>query len=161
MRRALVLFLGLAVLGLPASAQPRATQEQAVALVKKGVSYYQQHGREKALAAFNDPKGPFVQGELYFFVYGANGDGIALAHGQNAKMVGKQLLDMRDAKGVYIIREGNRIAASPEGRGWIDYYWPNRVSKAVEYKTSYIERVGDIWIGCGVQKLQLPPAASK
>lgn len=129
---------------------PRATAEEAVALVKKGVAYYKTHGRAKALAAFNDPKGEFVKGELYFFVYSANGDGIVLAHGQNPRMLGKNLIDMQDAHGTYIIRESTRIANSIAGQGWLEYMWPNSITKTLEPKKSYIERVGDIWIGCGV-----------
>ncbi|MDM4765707.1 cache domain-containing protein [Pelomonas sp. SE-A7] len=143
-------LLGLCLMPCGVLAESRATPEEAVALVRQGVAFYQANGRVKALAAFNDPKGPFVKGELYFFVYGANGDGVALAHGQNPKMVGKKLLDMRDANGRFLIRDANRVAASPDGRGWIRYMWPNRLTKRVEPKLSYIERVGDIWIGCGV-----------
>ncbi len=129
---------------------PRATAEQAVALVKKGVAYYKTYGRAKALAAFNDPKGEFVKGELYFFVYSTNGDGIVLAHGQNPRMLGKNLIDMQDAHGFYIIREATKIANSPAGNGWLEYMWPNSITKTLEPKKSYIEKVGDIWIGCGV-----------
>ncbi len=131
-------------------AVPRATAEQAVALVKKGVAFYKSNGRTKALAAFNDAKGEFVKGELYFFVYSTNGDGIVLAHGQNPRMLGKNLIDMQDAHGFYIIREATKIANTPAGSGWLEYMWPNSVTKTLEPKKSYIERVGDIWIGCGV-----------
>lgn len=132
-----------------ASAQ-KATAEDAVALVKKGVAYLKEHGKERALAAFNDQQGQFVKGELYFFVYSTNGDGINLAHGQNPKMLGKKLIDMRDPDGLFVIRDMTAIANSPEGKGWYKYKWPNSLTKAVEPKQSYVERVGDIWIGCGI-----------
>ncbi|MFZ6871651.1 cache domain-containing protein [Undibacterium sp. Di27W] len=148
----LMMVLFAMVAGSSAYANEKATEEQAVAFVKKGVEYYKKNGKEKALAAFSDPNGEFVKGELYFFVYGANGDGIVLAHGQNQKMIGKQLLDMKDVDGVYLIREANKIAVSPEGKGWVSYKWPNSITKALEAKKSYIERVGDIWIGCGIYK---------
>ncbi|MCV2367806.1 cache domain-containing protein [Roseateles oligotrophus] len=128
----------------------RATPEDAVAMVKKGAAYLKAHGKEKALAAFNDQKGEFVKGELYFFVYGTNGDGIVLAHGQNPKMLGKKLIDMRDPDGLFVIRDMTAIANSPEGKGWYKYKWPNTLTRAVETKLSYVERVGDIWIGCGI-----------
>lgn len=139
---------------LPSFAAEKASRDDAVAFVKKGVEFYKKNGKEKALAAFNDPNGEFVKGELYFFVYGANGDGINLAHGQNPKMNGKNLLDMKDVNGVYLIREANKIAASTEGKGWISYMWPNSMTKQLEAKESYIEKVGDIWIGCGIYKPQ-------
>lgn len=131
-------------------AAERASMEEAVAFVKKGAAYLRAHGKEKAFAAFNDPNGPFVKGELYFFVYSANGDGIALAHGQNPNMIGRRLIDLKDVDGVKIIREATKIANSREGKGWLKYRWPNSVTQKVENKQSYIERVGDVWIGCGV-----------
>ncbi|HYD61552.1 MAG TPA: cache domain-containing protein [Noviherbaspirillum sp.] len=147
-----ILFSGILWLVVLSSAYGagRATPEDAVAFVKKGVEYVKTHGKEKALAAFNDPNGPFIKGELYFFVYGINGDGIVLAHGQNPKMIGRQLIEMKDLDGVYIIKEALKVANSPEGKGWIRYRWPNSLSGKVEMKRSYIERVNDIWIGCGV-----------
>ncbi|MCV2367805.1 cache domain-containing protein [Roseateles oligotrophus] len=153
MRRNWLKFgLGLLVsLGcLTSSFAQKATTEDAVALVKKGVAYLKENGKEKAFAAFNDPQGQFVKGELYFFVYGTNGDGIVLAHGQNPKMLGKKLIDMKDVDGLPIIRDMTAIANSPEGKGWYKYKWPNSVTKAVEGKQSYVERVGDVWIGCGI-----------
>ncbi len=131
-------------------AAERATMDDAVRLVKKGAAYLKANGKEKAFAAFNDPNGPFIKGELYFFVYSTNGDGIALAHGQNPKMIGRRLIGLKDVDGVYIIREATKIANSPEGHGWLKYRWPNTVTQAVEKKQSYIERVGDVWIGCGI-----------
>ena len=154
--KALMMNLAFAVLACSISmrgmAAERATAEQAVALVKKGIEYYKKNGREKSLAAFSDPNGEFVKGELYFFVYSTNGDGIVLAHGQNQKMIGRHLIDMRDTDGVFLIKEATKIANTPEGKGWISYNWPNSVTKSVEAKRSYIERVDDIWIGCGIYK---------
>jgi len=141
-----------ASLSFPCFSEEQATQKEAVALVKKGIEFYKKYGKEKALAAYSDPNGEFVKRELYFFVYSINSDGIVLAHGQNQKMIGMHLLDMRDAKGKFMIREMNKIANTPEGKGWSSYYWPNSVTKKVEAKTSYVERVGDIWIGCGIYK---------
>ena len=144
--------ISAALISVSAFAAEKATAEEAIAFVKKGVAFVKENGKEKALAAFSDPHGQFVKGELYFFVYGTNGDGIVLAHGQNQKMIGLHLLDMKDNDGVPLIREAIKVANSPEGKGWINYNWPNSVTKTVEAKRSYIERVGDIWIGCGIYK---------
>ena len=147
----IVLALTVALLGGAAGAgETRATADEAIALVKKGVEFVKKNGKEKALAEFSNPNGQFVKGELYFFVYSTNGDGIVLAHGQNQKMIGRHLIDMKDTDGVYLIKESTKVANSPEGKGWVNYRWPNSVTQKVEPKRSYIERVGDIWIGCGI-----------
>jgi cytochrome c len=152
--RTIVLSLIVAITGIgtTAIAAERATAEEAIALVKKGIAFYRENGKEKALAAFSDPKGAFVKNELYFFVYGTNGDGIVLAHGQNQKMIGRHLIDMKDNDGILMIREATKIANSSEGKGWLNYNWPNSVTGKVEAKRSYIERIDDIWIGCGIYK---------
>ncbi|WP_338844420.1 cache domain-containing protein [Massilia sp. W12] len=136
-----------------ASAQAvRSTPEQAKAMVKRAISYYREHGKEKAFARFNDPQGAFVKGDLYLFAFHLKGDGIQLVHGNNPKMLGKNVLDMRDADGKLIIRAFIELANSPQGAGWVDYKWPHPLTKAQEIKTSYIERVDDIFIGCGAYK---------
>jgi signal transduction histidine kinase len=144
------LSLVLSFLCVSAAFAQKASADEAVAMVKKGVAYVKEHGKEKALAAFSDPTGPFVKGELYLFVYPTNGEGTVLAHGQNPKMIGKKLIDMKDTDGLPIIKDMTAIANSPEGKGWYKYKWPNSLTKAVEAKQSYVERVGDMWIGCGI-----------
>ncbi|MFB9244279.1 cache domain-containing protein [Massilia antarctica] len=134
-----------------ASAQDakRGTADEAVAMVKKASAYLNDNGREKAVAAFNDPKGEFIKGDLYVFMF--TFDGTALAHGQNAKMVGKNLMDLKAGE-VYPIREFVKIANSPAGKGWFGYKWPNSITKAMEEKNTYIERNGDVLIGVGTYK---------
>lgn len=89
-------------------------------------------------------------GTLYIFSYGMSGDGINLAHGQDQKLIGKQLNLLQDVNGKYIIKEFFNVANSPAGQGWIDYDWPNNVTNSVDAKSSYIERIGDILVGCGL-----------
>lgn len=127
----------------------RGTADEAVAMVKKASAYLTENGREKAIAAFNDPKGEFIKGDLYVFMF--TFDGTALAHGQNAKMVGKNLMDLKAGE-VYPIREFIKIAKSPAGTGWFGYKWPNSITKAMEEKNTYIERNGDVLIGVGTYK---------
>lgn len=127
------------------------TAEEATALVKKAVAFVKTNGREKAFAEFNNPKGQFASGSLYIFVYDLQGTSLAIGNGNSAKMVGKNLLDMRDAEGTYLIK-GLIAIANTKGQGWFDYKWPNPVTKAIEPKSSYIEKLDDMLIGCGIYK---------
>ncbi|MRV71208.1 histidine kinase [Duganella sp. FT92W] len=149
------LTLCLAVAASSALAQEthRGTADEAVAMVKKAGAYLEKNGRDKAVAAFNDPKGEFIKGDLYVFMFGMTGDqqGVALAHGQNPKMVNKNLMEL-NAGGVYPIKEFLKIANSPAGKGWVSYKWPNSISKNMEDKSTYIEKYGDVLIGVGVYK---------
>ncbi len=56
------------------------TPEELKAFVEKAYVYTQKAGREEALAAFNDPNGDFIDGELYIFANDMNGTTLALPY---------------------------------------------------------------------------------
>jgi cytochrome c len=149
---AAMLSLGLAGAALAAD-EHRGTPDEATAMVKKAGAYLKENGKEKAIAAFNKSNGEFIKGDLYVFMFGMTGDktGVALAHGQNPKMVDKNLLEL-NAGGVYPIKEFIKLANSPAGKGWVVYKWPNSISKNLEEKHTYIEKFGDVLIGVGIYK---------
>ena len=82
-------------------------------------------------------------------VYGIDGKG--LAHGSNAKMIGKDLIDMRDVDGKYFVKERVEIAKT-KGKGWQDYKFMNPVTKQIEPKSMYIQRHEDMIFGAGIYK---------
>ncbi len=125
------------------------TKEEAEALVKKAINMIKSEGKEKAFAEINNPQGKFVDRDLYIFVYDINGK--CVAHGFNPKMIGKDLLEMKDADGRYFVKERIEIAKN-KGKGWQDYKFTNPLTKKIELKTAYIERVDDLIVGCGVYR---------
>lgn len=150
MKRLVYCFLFTALIATPLFSQgKRGTPQEAKELVKKAIAYLKEHGKEKAFAAFSDLNGKFVDGDLYIFVYDLSGK--CLAHGANPKMIGKDLIDLKDADGKAFVKERIELAKS-KGSGWQDYKFTNPVTKEIEQKTAYIERVDDIIIGCGAYK---------
>jgi cytochrome c len=143
--------LAAALLVLPAmpGADDYATTKDAELMVHKAVQFFRKEGREKALAAFSDPKGRFTYRDLYIMVYDMNGK--CVAHGQKKERIGKSLIDDRDAGGKAFVRERIEIARQ-HGKGWQDYKFQNPLTGKVELKTSYFEREGDLIIGCGAYK---------
>jgi signal transduction histidine kinase len=137
--------------GTSAVAAERGSAEEASALVKKAVAYIKANGKEKAFAAINDSKGQFVDRDLYIFVYDMKGTNLAIGNGNAAKMNGKSLIDLRDADGKYILKSFIETV-STKGSGWVDYKWPNPVTKNVEAKSSYVEKLDDIIVGAGIYK---------
>ncbi len=127
----------------------RGTAEQAVALVKKAAAYFRANGKEKAFAAYDDPKGEFVDRDLYIFVYSQKGE--ILAHGANKRMIGKNLMDIKDEDGKKFVKEQIDLAMS-KGSGWVDLKWVNPVTKTMQPKASYVEKVDDVIIGSGIYK---------
>lgn len=132
-----------------AQAQDKATAEEAVAMVKKAVAHIVANGTEKSYAEFGNKQGGFVDRDLYVVVYGL--DGKVLAHGANAKLVGKELIDAQDVDGVYYVRDRvEKAKASPSF--WQDYKFVNPVTKKVEPKRMYCERVGETAVCGGIYK---------
>jgi cytochrome c len=134
-------FALLAAVAFTAFAQAQTTSHsygstaEAEALVKKAIVFYDKNGKDKAMAEFQKSPGPFVDRDLYVTVYTPQGD--ALAH-INPKMVGKNMMDLRDANGKYHIKE--RMEASRKGKsGWQDLEFFNPVTKKVEPKRMYWE----------------------
>lgn len=146
------LYCLLALLVLAALGQGRAmasgTADDAVAMVRKAVVYLKKNGKDKAYAEFNNPKGQFREGDLYIVVFDMNG--LGLAH-INPRLVGKLTGDIRDVDGKSIFLAQRKIAME-QGAGWVDYKWPNPVSGRIENKSTYLEKVDDIIIMCGIYK---------
>src|SRR5574344_474821 len=136
-------------LAFAAAAADKGTAAEAVAMVQKGVALMQSVGPEKAFAEFNDPQGAFVQKDLYVMCYDMAGNN--KCHGSNPKLIGKNLLEIKDADGKFIVK-GLIEAAQKGGKQWVDYRWPNATTKAVEPKSTYVEKVGDVLIGVGIYK---------
>ena len=138
----------LALLGCLTAASASQKQEDAKVLVKKAVAFLKKNGNEAAFAEFNKSQGQFTKGELYIFVYDSKG--VSLAHGGNQKLIGKNLHDLKDPDGKYLVQD--IIKAAKRGGGWSEYKWANPVTKRIEPKVSYVEPVGDLAIGCGFYK---------
>jgi signal transduction histidine kinase len=122
---------------------------EAEALVKKAVAEIKAAGKDKAFAEINNPKGKFTDRDLYVFVYDMNGK--CVAHGFNQKMIGKDLVDMKDPDGKFYVKERIEIAKT-KGKGWQDYKFTNPVTKKMENKTAYVEKLDDLIVGSGAYK---------
>ncbi|MES2261379.1 MAG: cache domain-containing protein [Pseudomonadota bacterium] len=147
--RALAALLFACCMGQAAAAANVGTADEAVAMVKKAIAYLNANGKDKAFAEFNNPNGQFKDRDLYIAVLDANG--MTLAHGGNAKLIGKQMIDLKDVDDKFFIKSFLDVART-KGSGWVDYKWPNPVSKVMEKKSTYVERAGDLVFICGIYK---------
>ncbi len=138
------------LLGASSHAQnAHGTAPEAVAMVQKVIASIKANGREKTFADVNNLQGPFRDRDLYVTINDMNGKN--LAHGANAKMQGKDLMDLKDADGKLFVRERMELAKT-KGKGWQDYKFVNPVSKQIEQKSMYFEKYEDIVINCGIYK---------
>ena len=109
-------------------------------------AYIKANGHDKGFAEITrrDSK-EFHDRDLYLAVHRM--DGTAVAHGTNEKMVGKNFIEIKDMDGKEYIKERVSLAQS-KGTFWTDYKFNNPVTKKIEPKTAYCERLDD-YIVCG------------
>ena len=136
-----------------AADQGTAAEAEAEAMVKKAVAHLKTTAPDKAYDEFTNGK-TFMERDLSIVVYDLNGKN--LARGANPKLVGKDLIGLKDPDGMPLIqlfvdlakRKGKR-----KGKGWVEgCKFMNPVSQKIEGKAMYLERVGDTLVGCGIHK---------
>ena len=141
--------LAAATIALPALASTYGTKDEALALARKAVAHYKSVGKDKAFADFNNKTGGFVDRDLYVFVFDAKGT--VLSHGANEKLIGRDLMQLKDADGKVFVKDMMDVAKA-QGKGWVDYKWPNPVTKQIEAKSTYVEKADDVVFGVGIYK---------
>jgi signal transduction histidine kinase len=127
-----------------------ATRDDAQAMVKKALDAIKADGTAKVYAEIIKKSERFVDRDLYVVVYGL--DGKVLAHGANEKLVGIDMLDAQDVDGKPFVKERVELAKS-KGTFWQDYKFVNPVSKKIEPKQMYCERLEETAVCAGVYKL--------
>ncbi len=126
---------------VPAFSGDHPTREEVEKFVKEAKAYALKYGTEKFLSEIIDPKGLFIRGELYIAAY--SNDTIVLAHGAKPYLVGKDLSNLKDKKGLNLAEAYNN--AIENGNGWIEYYWENPVTKKIQKKLGYALRVDETY----------------
>jgi cytochrome c len=123
--------------------------KEAKAFVQKAIQFYKKTGKAIAMAEFTNPKGPFVQGDMYVFVL--NLKGTLLAHGVNEKYIGQDFIDVKDSDGRSFVKEIVDVA-NAKGQGIADYKWYNPKTKEDLQKEVYFEKVDDVIVCSGIYK---------
>ncbi|MCE5298132.1 MAG: cache domain-containing protein [Methanoregulaceae archaeon] len=133
---------------LAPAANLSADEQRVLALVTEAVAYAREHGREKALAEFNNPNGSFIRGDMYIFSVDYNGT--CLATPALPEWVGTDRLNEVDVNGTLFIQK--EIELAHHGGGFITVHFPNPVhGLAIEPKLCYVKDVdGTYWIGSGI-----------
>lgn len=143
-----LVLLSVGLAGM-AQAADRGSAAEAEAMVKRAVAYIKEKGPEKAYDEFTNGK-QFKDRDLYVIVYDLEGKN--LAQGANPKLVGKNLIGLKDPDGKPLIQMFVDLAKT-KGKGWVEgYKFLNPVTQKIENKSMYLERVGDTLVGCGIYK---------
>lgn len=146
----LAMFALVAMVASPAfAAGDKGTADEAVALVKKAATAIKAEGAEKVYAAITAKDPRFIDRDLYVFAYDL--DANCLAHGANPKMVGRNTIDTQDTDGKFYIKERMDLA-KVKPSFWQDYKFPNPITKMIEPKSAYCERLNDNILCVGIYK---------
>jgi cytochrome c len=137
-------------LARPGFAAEFGTREEAIAMVKRVQQKFAAEGADATFNAITNTD-EFRDRDLYPFVYTL--DGWSVAHGANAKMVGRLWISTKDQDGNYLIRQMVGITTTGPGTGWVDYKWPHPLTHKIQDKSAYIEKLGEKhFVGVGIYK---------
>src|SRR5277367_2807460 len=93
----------------PAFATEYGTKDEAVAMVKRVEAMFAKDGPDATFKAVSDKSAAeFHDRDLYPFVYDMSGT--CVAHGARPALIGKNLIELKDQDGKYLIRELVAIA---------------------------------------------------
>lgn len=138
----------------------RMEREFVVDAVREAVGQIQQNDTA-AFKLFHDPKGSFIVKDAYIFVVDTNG--IDLVNPGFRNLEGRNIMDLKDTHGKYLIREMFKVVQN-SGSGWVDYMWPKPGESISTLKSTYVSKaqIGDRWVlvGCGVYLADAPKAVS-
>lgn len=117
--------------------------------MSKAITFIKEQGPDKAYAEITNKAGMFTDRDLYVVVYGL--DGKVHAHGGNAKLVGKDMIEAQDVDGKYFVKERAELARK-QPSFWKDYKFVDPMTKKIEPKQMYCERLEETAVCAGVYK---------
>ncbi|MDD5142835.1 cache domain-containing protein [Methanoregula sp.] len=119
--------------------------------VKSAVSYAKENGKEKALIAFNDPKGQFADGELTLIAVDYNGTVLANSLTPDTANNRINLINYHDPDGVTTIREMRDLALQGGGYSYTVAAVTKDGRTGYAPKIDYAEPVDDTyWVFSGI-----------
>jgi cytochrome c len=135
----------------PAMSQDIGSREEAKAMVDAAVAHVKKVGPDQAFKDFTDKSNKdWQKKDLYVFAYSMQG--VNVGHGANDKLVGKNLIELKDPNGKLLIQELRTTAQ--KGGGWVEYDWPHPQTKKIESKVSFVRKTDgyDGFVGVGVYR---------
>jgi methyl-accepting chemotaxis protein len=125
------------------------TQDEAKALVMKGLEFCKKVGVATCVEEFNKPESEFVNGDLY--IWANDFDGVITAHPKKP-LKGKNLYKYKDKAGNQLFKNFIDKVKS-DGSGWVDYVWDHPTKDEQTLKTSFVIGIGENQlIGAGIYK---------
>jgi hypothetical protein len=124
------------------------TANEASRMVMEAVALSERSSQPQLLQTITHKPNAFHDRDMYVFVLDAKGT--YLAFGGNAAKVGTRVQDIPGIDGARLM---HAIASQADLRpGWVDYDIADASSGKILAKMSYVQKLGSVYIGCGVYK---------
>ncbi|MBS3996953.1 MAG: cache domain-containing protein [Hydrogenophaga sp.] len=124
------------------------TAEEAMVLVQQALVHRQRVGRDAFVRELTDPAHGFHDRDMYVFALDIQG--VYRAFGGKPEKVGSRVQDIAGVDGAALLQA---IVTQAESEpGWVEYDIVNPASGLVQAKMSYVRKIDDLYVGCGVYK---------
>ena len=91
------------------------------------------------------------------YVFALDSSGVYRAFGGKPEKVGSRVQDIAGVDGHALLQA--IVSQAEAGEGWVEYDIANPVTGAIQAKMSYVVKVDDLYVGCGVYKTVARQAA--
>ena len=125
-----------------------ANAKEAEAMVGKAIAAIKANA-QKTYDEITKKDAKWTDRDLYIVVYDLTGK--VVAHGANDKMVGKDLIDLKDPDGKPFVKERVDLAKS-KGKFWQDYKFSDPITKKALPKQMYCEKLDETAVCGGIYK---------
>jgi methyl-accepting chemotaxis protein len=129
------------------------TAQEAMDMVGRAMTLRRQSGRESFVQAIT-ANGEFFDRDMY--VFALDSQGAYRAFGGKPEKVGSRVQDIPGVDGAALL--ASIIAQAELEPGWVEYDIVNPATGAVQTKMSYVTKIDDLYVGCGVYKSAPQPA---
>jgi biotin operon repressor len=124
------------------------TAEEAMHLVERAMDHRQRSGRDAFVRELTEPAKGFHDRDMY--VFALDRQGVYRAFGGKPEKVGSRVQDIAGVDGQALLE--NIVTQAEMEPGWVEYDIANPVTGAIQGKMSYVVKVDDLYLGCGVYK---------
>jgi methyl-accepting chemotaxis protein len=122
--------------------------EEAMQLVERALTQRTQSGREAFVSQLTDPANTFYDRDMY--VFALDSSGAYRAFGGKPEKVGSRVQDIPGVDGEALLQA--IVAQAELEPGWVEYDITNPQNGTIQTKMSYVTKVDDLYVGCGVYK---------
>jgi len=124
------------------------TAEEAMVLVDRAIQHRNRSGRDAFVRDLTEPAKNFHDRDMY--VFALDRQGVYRAFGGKPEKVGSRVQDIAGVDGQVLLE--NIVTQAEVEPGWVEYDIANPVTGAIQGKMSYVVKVDDLYVGCGVYK---------